>query len=132
MTEFVSVLSCIRGGVDLEDQSHSNGSGGAGEDEEHLDEKEEKEVEDIVEDFMAMANKDMLRRDLKRMATENVNLRKKVARYVGDNTQIKLSLIIFLLRLEAKAKAGGASAGLSFQIDCSGQDAEGETILTYN
>ena len=128
MTEFVSVLSCIRGGVDLEDQSHSNGSGEAVDDEEHLDEKEEKEVEDIVEDFMAMANKDMLRRDLKRMATENVNLRKKVARYVGDNTQIKLSLIIFLLRLEAKAKAGGASAGLSFQIDCSGQDAEGETI----
>ena len=40
----------------------------------------EKEVEDIVEDFMAMANKEMLRRDLKRMATENVNLRKKVAR----------------------------------------------------
>ena len=32
-------------------------------------------------------------------------------------------------RLEAKAKAGGASAGLSFQIDCSGQDdAEGETF----
>ena len=91
MTEFVSVLSCIRGGVDLEDQSHSNGSGGAGEDEEHLDEKEEKEVEDIVEDFMAMANKDMLRRDLKRMATENVNLRKKVARYVADkNTQMEL------------------------------------------
>ena len=29
-------------------------------------------------------------------------------------------------RLEAEAKAGGASAGLSFQIDCSGQDAEGE------
>ena len=82
MTEFVSVLSCIRGGVDLEDnKSHSNGSGEAGEDEEHLDEKEEKEVEDIVEDFMAMSNKDMLRRDLKRMATENVNLRKKVARY---------------------------------------------------
>jgi len=108
MTEFVSVLSCIRGGVDLEDKSYSNGSGEAGEDEEHLDEKEEKEVEDIVEDFMAMANKDMLRRDLKRMATENVNLRKKVA------------------RLEAKAKAGGASAGLSFQIDCSGQDAEGD------
>ena len=82
MTEFVSVLSCIRGGVDLvEDQSHSNGSGEVGgEDEEHLDEKEEKEVEDIVEDFMAMANKEMLRRDLKRMATENVNLRKKVAR----------------------------------------------------
>ena len=128
MTDFVSVLSCIRGGVDLEDQGHSNGSGEAVDDEEHLDEKEEKEVEDIVEDFMAMANKDMLRRDLKRMATENVNLRKKVARYVGDNTQIKLSLIIFLLRLEAKAKAGGASAGLSFQIDCSGQDAEGETI----
>ena len=79
MTDFVSVLSCIRGGVE-EDQSHSNGSGGTGEDEEHLDEKEEKEVEDIVEDFMAMANKEMLRRDLKRMATENVNLRKKVAR----------------------------------------------------
>ena len=65
----------------MEDQSHSNGSGEVGgEDEEHLDEKEEKEVEDIVEDFMAMANKEMLRRDLKRMATENVNLRKKVAR----------------------------------------------------
>lgn len=79
MTDFVSVLSCIRGGVE-EDQSHSNGSRETGEDEEHLDEKEEKEVEDIVEDFMAMANKDMLRRDLKRMATENVNLRKKVAR----------------------------------------------------
>ena len=79
MTDFVSVLSCIRGGVE-EDQSHSNGSGGTGKDEEHLDEKEEKEVEDIVEDFMAMANKEMLRRDLKRMATENVNLRKKVAR----------------------------------------------------
>ena len=30
------------------------------------------------------------------------------------------------LRLEAEAKAGGASAGLSFQIDCAGQDAEGE------
>ena len=29
-------------------------------------------------------------------------------------------------RLEAEAKAGGASAGLSFQIDCAGQDAEGE------
>ena len=129
MTEFVSVLSCIRGGVDLEDQSHSNGSGGAGEDEEHLDEKEEKEVEDIVEDFMAMANKDMLRRDLKRMATENVNLRKKVARYVADgNSQMELLNKYISFRLEAKAKAGGASAGLSFQIDCSGQDAEGETI----
>ena len=84
MTEFVSVLSCIRGGVE-EDQSHSNGSGKAGEDEEHLDQKEEKEVEDIVEDFMDMTNKDMLRRNLKRMATENVNLRKKVARYFAVN-----------------------------------------------
>ena len=128
MTEFVSVLSCIRGGVDLEDQSHSNGSGEAVEDEEHLDEKEEKEVEDIVEDFMAMANKDMLRRDLKRMATENVNLRKKVARYVADgNGTVDQNTYPF--RLEAKAKAGGASAGLSFQIDCSGQDdAGGETF----
>ena len=79
MTEFVSVLSCIRGVEG--DQSHSNGSGEAGGDEEHLDEKEEKEVEDIVEDFMDMTNKDMLRKNLKRMATENVNLRKKVARY---------------------------------------------------
>ena len=78
MTEFVSVLSCIRGGVE-EDKSHSNGK--SGEEEEHLDEKEEKEVEDIVEDFMDMTNKDMLRRNLKRMATENVNLRKKIARY---------------------------------------------------
>jgi len=75
MTEFVSVLSCIRGVEG--DQSHSNGSGEAGGDEEHLDEKEEKEVEDIVEDFMDMTNKDMLRKNLKRMATENVNLRKK-------------------------------------------------------
>ena len=83
MTEFVSVLSCIRGVEG--DQSHSNGSGEAGEDEEHLDEKEEKEVEDIVEDFMDMTNKDMLRRNLKRMATENVNLRKKVARYFAVN-----------------------------------------------
>ena len=78
MTEFVSVLSCIRGAVE-EDKSHSNGK--SGEEEEHLDEKEEKEVEDIVEDFMDMTNKDMLRRNLKRMATENVNLRKKIARY---------------------------------------------------
>ena len=78
MTEFVSVLSCIRGGVE-EDKSHSNGK--TEEDEDHLDEKEEKEVEDIVEDFMDMTNKDMLRKNLKRMATENVNLRKKVARY---------------------------------------------------
>ena len=77
MTEFVSLLSCIRGGVE-DDPSHSNGQ--SGEDEEHLDEKEEKEVEDIVEDFMDMTNKDMLRKNLKRMATENVNLRKKVAR----------------------------------------------------
>ena len=103
MTEFVSVLSCIRGGVDLEDKSYSNGSGEAGEDEEHLDEKEEKEVEDIVEDFMAMANKDMLRRDLKRMATENVNLRKKVARYV---VEVELSNKSYILGWRLRQRLG--------------------------
>ena len=106
-SEYSSVLSCLSGSVQ-EDLSQSNGSGGTGEDEEHLDEKEEREVNDIVEDFMAMGNKDRLRRDLKRMATENVNLRKKVA------------------RLEAEVKSGGASAGMSFQIDCAGQDVEGD------
>ena len=87
----------------MEDKSYSNGSGEAGEDEEHLDEKEEKEVEDIVEDFMAMANKDMLRRDLKRMATENVNLRKKVARYV---VEVELSNKSYILGWRLRQRLG--------------------------
>ena len=52
-----------------------------GEGEEQLEEKEEQEVEEIVENFMALQNKKLLRRHLKRMARDNVLLSKKVARY---------------------------------------------------
>ena len=78
MTEFVSVLGCLKTDtedVNAKDESLKNGDG------EELEEKEEQEVEDIVEDFMAMQNKEILRRDLKRMARDNVLLRRKVARY---------------------------------------------------
>ena len=79
MTEFVSVLGCLKTDTDdvnAKDESLKNGDG-----EEELEEKEEQEVEEIVEDFMAMQNKEILRRDLKRMARDNVLLRRKVARY---------------------------------------------------
>ena len=52
-----------------------------GDGEEQLEEKEEQEVEEIVDNFMAPQNKKLLRRRLKRMARDNVLLRKKVARY---------------------------------------------------
>ena len=79
MTEFVSILGCLKTDTDdvnAEDESLKNGDG-----EEELEEKEEQEVEEIVEDFMAMQNKEILRRDLKRMARDNVLLRRKIARY---------------------------------------------------
>jgi hypothetical protein len=78
MADFVSVLGCLQ--TDPEGAVQENG-GTRGEDEdEELGEVESKEVEDIVEDFMSMQNKEILRRDLKRMSTENVMLRRKVAR----------------------------------------------------
>lgn len=102
MAGFESILGCLR----------SDGPEDAGtvadndnEADEELSEKDVKEVEDIVEDFMAMQNKDMLRRDLKRMATENVMLRRKVA------------------RLEVRSKAA-PKAELSFQIDVTGEEEE--------
>ena len=79
MAEFVSVLGCLKTDtedVNAKDEPLQNGDG-----EEELEEKEEQEVEEIVEDFMAMQNKEILRRDLKRMARDNVLLRRKVARY---------------------------------------------------
>lgn len=102
MAGFVSVLGCLRpeGPEDAGAEA-----GNENEDEEELSEKDAKEVEDIVEDFMAMQNKEMLKRDLKRMATENVMLRRKVA------------------RLEVRSKSA-PKAELSFQIDVTGLEDE--------
>ena len=77
MADFVSVLACLKPdlGEGVKEETMKNGD-----DDEELDAMEEQEVEDIVEDFMAMANKEMLRRDLKRMARDNVLIRRKVAR----------------------------------------------------
>ena len=47
--------------------------------EEELEEKEEHDVEESVENFMAIQNKEILGKDLKKMARDNVLLRKKVA-----------------------------------------------------
>ena len=82
MTEFVSVLGCLK--TDTEDVNAKDEplmNGDVEEELEELEEKEEQEVEEIVEDFLAMQNKEILKRDLKRMARDNVLLRRKVSRY---------------------------------------------------
>lgn len=106
MADFVSLLDCVRGGG--EEETNNDVTDTTDGDNDTLSVEEEKEVSEIVEDLMSMGNKERLKRDLTKMATENVLLRRKVN------------------RLKTLGGSGPRSVELAFQIDVTGTEEPSE------
>jgi len=107
MTSYVSILSCLSGGQEESskndcDKVHKNSD-------ENLSDGDQKEITEIVEDLMTIQNKDVLRRNLVTLVTENITLKKQRKQLQTD--------------LETRKEA----ANYSFQIDCDGAEDEVET-----
>ena len=107
MTSYVSILSCLSGGQEESskndcDKVHKNSD-------ENLSDGDQKEITEIVEDLMTIQNKDVLRRNLVTLVTENITLKKQKKQLQTD--------------LETRKEA----ANYSFQIDCDGAEDEVET-----
>ena len=94
MAEYVSILSCI-----------SETSQPATENDD-LDEEEKKEVVDIVEDLMSIANKETLKKNLTNVVTENIRNKKRIKVLECD--------------------LAGKSENLAFHIDCDGAEGQQE------
>merc|ERR1719461_2727261 len=108
MTSYVSILSCLSGGQEESskndcDKVHSNSD-------ENLSDGDQKEITEVVEDLMTIQNKDVLRRNLVTLVTENITLKKQKKQLQTD--------------LETRKEA----ANYSFQIDCDGAKDEVETV----
>ena len=105
MTAYVSILSCLA--KDGESES-TNGKevceNGVDEECDELNESEKKEADEFVEDLMTIQSKDMLKKNLYNMVTENITLKKQIKQ----------------LKTELAAKKEAASQ--AFQIDCDGVD----------
>ena len=103
MTAYVSILSCLA--KDSESES-SNGKdvseNGVDEECDELSESDKKEADEFVEDLMTIQSKDMLKKNLYNMVTENITLKKQIKQLKTD--------------LAAKKEASSQA----FQIDCDG------------
>ena len=107
MTSYVSILSCLSGGQEESskndcDKVHNNSDI-------NLSDGDQKEITEIFEDLMTIQNKDVLRRNLVTLVTENITLKKQKKQLQTD--------------LETRKEA----ANYSFQIDCDGAEDEVET-----
>ena len=94
MSGYTSILSCLSGQSQSASQSDGN----------ELSEEDTKEVNDIIEDLLTIQNKDVLKRNLTSLVTENVTLKRKC----------KL----------LEERASHSKEQFSFQIDCEGGDGE--------
>ena len=113
MTAYVSILSCLA--KDSESES-SNGKdvseNGVDEECDELSESDKKEADEFVEDLMTIQSKDMLKKNLYNMVTENITLKKQIKQLKTD--------------LAAKKEASSQA----FQIDCDGvEDVEAGVTL---
>ena len=94
MTEYVSILSCIS---DTSQPTIEN---------DDLDEEEKKEVVEIVEDLMSIANKETLKKNLTNVVTENIRNKKRIK--------------------VLECNLAGKSENLAFHIDCDGAEGQEE------
>ena len=115
MNEFLSVLEHIGGGSaeTVNDEGMEEKADCDSIDE--LTEQDEKEVVEIVEDFIVMKNKEVLKRNLETIVRENVQLNKRVK----------------VLETKVKSATEGRNAGMTFQIDTEGAEESQVRISVY-
>ena len=104
MSSYVSILSCISNDEANDNNKESDDK------KEELSENDSKEISEIVEDLMTIQNKDVLKRNLINLVTENVALKAK-------NKQ-----------LESDLESRKQNQDISFQIDCDGGDNDIEAV----
>ena len=100
MSSYTSILSCLSSSQNEVSQSSDTNS-------DELNEADTKEVSDIVEDLLTIQNKDVLKRNLTSLVSENVSLKKLLEKMLSESKQ---------------------SSGSMFQIDCDGADDAGEGV----
>jgi len=116
MTAYVSILSCLAKDGESESTKGKDVSenGVEEKDNDELTESDKKEVDEFVEDLMTIQSKDMLKKNLYNMVTENITLKKQIKQLKTD--------------LAAKKEA----TSQAFQIDCDGlEDVEAGVTLTF-
>ena len=105
MTAYVSIFSCLAKDGESESTNGKDVSeNGVDEECDELSESDKKEADEFVEDLMTIQSKDMLKKNLYNMVTENISLKKQIKQ----------------LKTELAAKKEAASQ--AFQIDCDGVD----------
>ena len=113
MTAYVSILSCLAKDGESESNGVDIGENGVDESDD-LGEHDKKEADDFVEDLMTIQSKDVLRKNLYNMVTENITLKKQIKQLKTD--------------LAGKKELSSHS----FQIDCDGlEDAEAGVSLVF-
>ena len=112
MTAYVSILSCLAKDSESESTNGKDISENGVDDEcDELSESDKKEADEFVEDLMTIQSKDMLKKNLYNMVTENITLKKQIKQLKTD--------------LAAKKEASSQA----FQIDCDGVE-DGEAGVT--
>ena len=113
MTAYVSILSCLAKDSESESTNGKDVSeNGVDEECDELSESDKKEADEFVEDLMTIQSKDMLKKNLYNMVTENITLKKQIKQLKTD--------------LAAKKEASSQA----FQIDCDGvEDVEAGVTL---
>lgn len=116
MTAYVSILSCLAKDSESELTKGKDVSenGVEEKDNDELTESDKKEVDEFVEDLMTIQSKDMLKKNLHNMVTENITLKKQIKQLKTD--------------LAAKKE----TTSQAFQVDCDGlEDVEAGVTLTF-
>jgi len=108
MTNYVSILNCLS--ETASDEAKETKDSTKTENNDELSEQEQTEVTETVEDLMTIQSKEILAKNLKNLARENLFLKKQIK-------QLKLDL----------SSKPASKDNFSFHIDCDGvEDEEGE------